>query len=162
MRTVTVATELAAPADVVFAAVATPHAFVHVAKGMLRFPAAERLDRPWRIGDELVGWTFLFGVVPFSRHRLRIVSIDHPTRTVQSEEWGGPIRAWVHHLQVSPIDDKRCAYQDQIDIDAGGLTPVIVGFAHLFYRYRQHRWRSLARLLAAATASRTDTRTSLH
>lgn len=154
MRSVTVTAELAAPADVVvFATVATPHAFVHIAKGMRRYPAAERLDRPWRVGDELNGWTFLFGVLPLSRHHVRIDSIDPARRTAQSDERGGPIRAWRHCLTVTPIDDQRCSYEDQIEIDAGVLTPVVSGFARVFYRYRQRRWRSLAPLLAATWAA---------
>ncbi len=38
----------------------------------------------------------------------------------------------------------RSRYSDVIDIDAGILTPLVWGFAHLFYHYRQMRWRKLA------------------
>jgi len=41
----------------------------------------------------------------------------------------------------------RCGYTDQIDIQAGILTPPIWLFAHIFYRYRQRRWRHLVRAL---------------
>lgn len=143
-------TELDAPADVVWAGVKTPHAFVHVAGAMLRFPAAERLDRPWAVGDEISGWTLLGGFVPFSKHHLRIDSIDDATRTMRSDEHGGAVRTWRHTLSVEPIGDVRCRYEDRIEIDAGALTPIVAAFARLFYRYRQRRWQGLARLLAAA------------
>ena len=149
MQTITVSTTLDAPADVVWPAATTPHAFVHVAKGMLRLPAAEHLDRPWRVGDEIRGWTFLFGVVPFSIHRLSIESIDEHNQTIVSDEGGGMIRSWRHEITTTPLGDNQCQYVDRIDIDAGPMTPVVAAFAAVFYRYRQRRWRSLAPLLAA-------------
>jgi len=149
MQTITVSTILDAPADVVWPAATTPHAFVHVAKGMLRLPAAEHLDRPWRVDDEIRGWTFLFGVVPFSIHRLSIESIDHHSRTIVSDEGGGMIRSWRHELTTTPVGENQCQYVDRIDIDAGPMTPFVAAFAAVFYRYRQRRWRSLAPLLAA-------------
>jgi hypothetical protein len=155
MRTITVSTELDAPADVVWAAATTPHAFVHVAKGMLRFPAAERLDRPWRVGDEVRGWTLLFGFIPFSIHWLSIESIDDQRRRILSDERGGMVRTWRHELLATPLGDDRCKYTDRIDIDAGVMTPLVAGFAAIFYRYRQRRWRALAPLLAATAVAST-------
>lgn len=152
MVTVSVRSTLDAPADVVWSAVKTPHAFVHVARGMLRFPAAERLDRPWQVGDDIAGWTLLFGFVPFSKHRLTIESIDDDRRELVSDERGGAIRTWRHELIVTEIDGDRSGYEDRIQIDAGPLTTVVAAYAAVFYRYRQRRWRSLASLLAATAA----------
>lgn len=151
MRTVSVTCELQAPADVVWPAVKTPHAFVHVSKGMLRYPVSERLTRPWRSGDNIEGWVFLFGFVPFARHHLRIESIDDHTMTLTSMENGGVVRRWRHRLVAVPINERRCRYEDHIEIDAGLLTPVAAAFAVAFYKYRQRRWRDLARLLEAMT-----------
>ncbi len=154
MKTVTVSTRLDASAEIVWSAAKTPHAFVHVAHGMLRFPAAERLDRPWRVGDELRGWILLFGFLPLSRYRLSIASIDERNRTLLSDEGGGMIRSWRHELITAPLGSNRCEYTDRIQIDAGLITPAVAGFAAIFYRYRQRQWRSLAPLLAAATSTR--------
>lgn len=148
MRTLAITTELDAPADVVWSAMKTPQAFVHVAGSMLRYPAAERLDRPWRVGDAIIGWTFLGGVVPFSRHHLEVVRIDDSERVLATKERGGVVTRWDHELRADPLDGNRCAYVDRITIDAGPLTPAIVAFAHVFYRYRQRRWRAVAPLLA--------------
>ena len=157
MRTTTITSELGAPADVVWAGVQTPHAFVHIANGMVRFPAASRLEGPWEVGQTIVGWTFLLNVIPFSKHHLTVASIDHETRTVVSDEHGGLLRSWYHSLHVEPLADGRCRYTDTIDIDAGPLTPIVAGYALVFYRYRQWRWKRLARLLAAANAAATRT-----
>jgi len=153
IQTITVATHLDASADIVWRGVNTPHAFVHVARGMLRYPAAERLQRPWQVGDQVRGWTLLFGVVPFSYHHLTVASIDEGARVLTSAEHGGVIRTWNHVVTVTPIDDTSCRYEDRIDIEAGPLTPIVVAYATLFYRYRQRRWRGLARLLAASSAA---------
>ena len=153
MRTVSVSRQLEAPANVIWPAVKTPHAFVHVTRGMLRFPAAERIDRPWQVGDDISGWTLLFGLLPFSKHRLVIDSIDDDRRVLVSDEHGGPIRTWRHELIVTATDDDRCRYEDRIQIDAGLLTVVVAAYANVFYRYRQRRWHSLASVLAATAAS---------
>ncbi len=150
MRTLSVTTVLDAPADVVWPAVQTPQAFVHVARGLVRYPAAERIDGPWEEGMEITGWTFLFGVVPFSIHTLRVASIDHDGQVLISDEHGGVIRTWHHQLIATPLDATRCRYEDRIDIDAGVLTPIVYAYAWLFYRGRQRRWRALAPTLAAA------------
>lgn len=150
MRTVTVSTALDAPAEVVWRAVTTPAAFNHVAGLMLRYPAAARLTEPWRAGQQIRGWTFLFGVLPFSLHHLRVASVNHERRALVSEEHGGLVRRWHHEIVLDPLDDRRTGYTDRIEIDAGPATPIVVGFAHLFYRYRQRRWRALAPLLASA------------
>ncbi len=149
MQTVDVSTELPAPAATVWRAATTPAAFVHVAGGMLRFPAAERAGARWQPGDRLEGWTFLFGVVPFSRHRLEVVGLDPAAMTLESDEGGGIVRSWRHLIVVESLGEGRCRYRDRIEIDAGPLTPAVAAFAHVFYRHRQRRWRSLAPVLAA-------------
>lgn len=152
MRSIHRATELDAPADRVWGALRAPEAFVLVAGGLLRFPAAERHGRRWSDGDEIAGWTLLFRVVPWSRHHLRIHRIDDEHRTLESREHGGAVRTWNHVITVTPLDGDRCRYEDVIDIDAGVLTPVVATFARIFYAHRQRNWRRLARVLGAAAS----------
>ena len=148
MSTVTVHTPLEADADVVFEAVTTVDAFRHVTAGLLTYlPARGRTGRLHE-GLEMRGWLLLGGVVPFSKHRIAIVSIDPATRTMRSDEGGGVIRSWRHRITVTPIGPGRCRYEDEIEIDAGALTPAVCAFAAGFYRLRQRRWRRLAPLLA--------------
>ena len=153
MKSITVETTLNAPAHAVWSAVQRPEAFVHVAGAILRFPAAERHAGPWSVGDEIRGWLFLFRVVPLTRHTLRVVDIDHDAMTLFTEEGGGFVRTWNHHIEVRALSDTRCVYTDRIDIDAGILTSAVALFARFFYRHRQRRWARLAPLLTAATAS---------
>ena len=57
--------------------------------------------------------------------------------------------AWSHRITVDDEGWGSTRYLDEIEIAAGVLTPFVWVYAQLFYRYRQWRWRRLARRLAA-------------
>jgi ligand-binding SRPBCC domain-containing protein len=138
-------TRLEASADAVWAAVKTPAAFRTVTRGLLVMPVIKGRTDEWREGETVVGWVFLFGVVPFSRHHLQIAAIDESARTLSSREHGGLLRSWNHDIVVTHIDDAQCTYRDRIEIDAGLFTPLVAVYARWFYRMRQRRWRALAK-----------------
>lgn len=150
-------TDLDAPAEVIWAAAQTPQAFRYVTRGLLDWRPLRGQTDPWRQGDEATGWLLLFGVVPFSKHRIRVAEIDPATRTLRSEESGGAIRSWCHDIVVEEIDADRCRYTDEIRLDAGPLTLAVTAFAWVFYGERQRRWRRLAPALAGAERVRADT-----
>jgi ligand-binding SRPBCC domain-containing protein len=145
MRAVTVSTLLDAPADAVWAAVQRPSSFLAVTRHLLSVPALRGRTEPWREGETVRSWIFLFGVIPFSYHHLTVASIDDGRRILRSDERGGPIRFWRHDIEVRPVSPTRCRYEDRIEIDAGALTALVAAYAHVFYRLRQRRWRQLAR-----------------
>lgn len=162
-RTVQISTELSVDAGTVWRAVRTPHAFVFVSRPVLRFRPAEQLDRPWEEGDAVTGWLRLFGIVPISKHRIGIESINADRHEMQSHEGGGLVRSWRHLIRVDPIGTSRCRYTDIVEIDAGPSTMVVTGFAQLFYRHRQRRWHKLTALLSAYdAASRASGQTRAH
>jgi hypothetical protein len=148
MAIVDMSTELGAPAKAVWTAVKTPAAFRTVTRGVLTMPVLKDRHDTWREGETVQGWVFLFGLLPFSLHRLHVADIDDSEMTLRSQERGGPISRWNHDISVTAIDDSRCTYRDRIDIDAGILTPVVARYARWFYRTRQRRWRDLAPTLA--------------
>jgi len=51
---------------------------------------------------------------------------------------------WNHDIIVTPVSADMCRYRDIIDVEAGALTPVVVGWARWFYAVRQRRWCRLA------------------
>lgn len=138
-------TPLPAPADAVWAAVKTPSAFRVVTRHLLAMPVISDRDDEWHEGETVVGWVFLFGLLPFSRHHLHIARIDESRRTLSSREFGGVITVWNHDIEITPVDAASCEYRDRIEIHAGILTPVIASYARWFYRTRQRRWRALAK-----------------
>jgi hypothetical protein len=144
MAVVQHSTQLDASVDVIWNAVKTPSAFRRVTRGLLRMPIIQERDDEWREGETVVGWVFLFGFIPFSRHHLHIARIDESLRVLSSREHGGLIRVWNHDIEVTAIHVSTCRYRDRIEIKAGLMTPVIVFYAHWFYRMRQRRWRAIA------------------
>ncbi|MGF1666878.1 MAG: hypothetical protein ACFCVC_11480 [Acidimicrobiia bacterium] len=149
MKTIRISTNLEASADAVWAAVTTPETFVHVIGAALRYPVAERAVGPFGPGWTIEGRLYLFRVLPVWRHRITVDQVNPVARVLVTTEGGGPVSLWRHRIAVEPIDSTRCGYSDEIDIEAGALTPMVLAFATVFYRYRQRRWRRLARILAA-------------
>jgi hypothetical protein len=145
MRTIEVSTELEADADRVWAAMQHPTTFLYVCRGLIGVPALAGRSEPFREGESGTGWLFLFHVLPLSRHTILLAELDPETRTMRSREHGGVLRAWNHTLHVEPVGEGRSHYSDRVEIDAGPLTGVVAGVAVWIYRYRQRRWRRLAR-----------------
>jgi hypothetical protein len=85
--------------------------------------------------------------VPAWRHEIHIARVDDASREIQTAEHGGSIKQWRHRITVDERGPYRSQYTDEIDIRAGALTPFVWAYAQLFYRYRQMRWRRLARAL---------------
>jgi hypothetical protein len=99
-----------------------------------------------RQGEEIAARLYFFGCLPAWKHHLRIVSIG--PREIYSNEHGGPVNVWNHRLTFAPTADDACRYTDEVEIHAGLSTLPTALFAHAMYRWRQWRWRRLARLLA--------------
>jgi hypothetical protein len=150
MRAVEVSTVLDADASRVWDAVASPALLCHVAAPVLRFPGLAGRVQPWCEGEQVATWLLLFGLLPVSYHHLQVREIDAGALRIVTHEWGGAVRRWDHSIWIEPLGQQRCRYTDRIEIDAGRFTVVVAGFAALFYRHRQRRWRRLARRHLAA------------
>ncbi len=60
--------------------------------------------------------------------------------------------AWRHRIAVDDEGWGSTRYLDEIEIAAGVATPFVWVYTQLFYRYRQRRWRRLARRLGGGSA----------
>jgi hypothetical protein len=122
---------------------------------MTRLRVLRQVEGPARNGSSgrvlTATWLLLFGVVPVSYHHLQVREIDADAMRLVAHEWGGAVRRWEHTIWVEPLGEGRCRYTDRIEIDAGPFTAIVAGFAALFYRHRQRRWRRLARRHLAST-----------
>lgn len=142
MRTVRVISTLPLPADLVARLMSKPALLQHVTWPVL---IIRGLPETFELGQRVVVRLSLFGVVPLWKHTITVIAAsDLEART---EEHGGPMRVWRHHLLVAPVSAASCQYTDEIVLDAGRLTPVALRLVDLFYRYRHRRWRALARVL---------------
>lgn len=105
-------------------------------------PVPEHFD----VGEETSARLYFLGAIPAWRHHLRLVSIE--PREIYTNEHGGPVRTWNHRLTFAPTSEQSCTYTDEIEIHAGIGTLSTVLFAHLAFRWRHRRWRTIARVLA--------------
>lgn len=101
------------------------------------------LDAPWVIGKTYqLKLTFL-NFIPLGRHDIEIVKIDRESNTIVSNEGSALAPVWNHIIHFRQVGEGKIRYTDEIEIQAGWRTPFIWAFAHLFYRHRQRRWRTL-------------------
>jgi len=138
---------LDAPAQEVWELLKRKQTLLYVTRGMMGWPDAGVWPEEWREGAKVTGRLRFFHIVPGWRHELRVVRVDGGRGELRTEEGGGFVRTWNHLLKVEPLPAERSRYTDEIELDAGVFTPVVWAFAQIFYRYRQARWRSLARVL---------------
>lgn len=148
MATVRVSTDLPLAAERACALARKPALFAFVVRPVFRvsgLPAGE-FARAAAPGDELSARLWWLGVVPAWRHHLRIVALE--PRELFTNERGGLLRSWNHRLSFEPRGDSACRYTDEVTLDAGPATPLAWLFAQALFRWRQARWRALARVIA--------------
>jgi len=125
-----------------------PETLRYVTKGLLGFRTENELPRHFAAGETYRVKLLFFGFIPAWWHEITILRVDDVHREIQTEEGGGAVKEWRHRITVDERGPWRSFYTDEIDISAGVLTPFVWAYAQLLYRYRQRRWRRLARKLA--------------
>lgn len=143
---VRVTSDLPIPADVAAGLIRKPELLRYVTWPLLRIP--DLPDEEFSVGHQMTVRLYLFGVLPLWLHTVRVVGGDDTAGEARTEEHGGPLRSWRHRLVVTPVCSRSCRYTDEVDVDAGLLTPLAVVSTRMFYRYRHWRWAALARVLA--------------
>ena len=124
-----------------------PATLQYVTKGLLGFRAERELPERFDAGETYRVRLLFFGFVPAWWHEIRIVRLDDTHREILTAEQGGAVKEWGHRITVDERGPYKSHYTDEIEIGAGLLTPFVWLYAQLFYRYRQRRWRKLARSL---------------
>jgi hypothetical protein len=147
MVTIRRTTSLPISAEAAFALAQKPATFAYVVRGVLRVPALAAAPEGFaRPGVEASGRMWWLGVLPSWTHHLRVVTLT--PGVIQTAEHGGPIRTWNHRLTFVATSATTCDYTDEIELDAGVLTPAVRLFVTGLFALRQARWRQLAAVLA--------------
>jgi hypothetical protein len=144
--TVRVSTELPLTAAEASRLARKPELLSYVLWPWLQMTPTAPFRDPIVAGDQLSARIRFLGFIPGWTHTLCIERMEE--REIASSEHGGPVTAWNHTLTFEPIAERACRYTDTVEVRAGMLTPLVAAFAALIYRYRQMRWRSLARVVA--------------
>ncbi|MEL6738897.1 MAG: hypothetical protein AAFO28_08220 [Pseudomonadota bacterium] len=153
--TLALTSTLECSADEAWERVATSALLNHITAPLIRFsPQGSPFPTVWQPG-EYRAWMWLFGIVPIG---WQAIVISFPpasgeTRFVRDNGYGPLIKRWDHWIEIAPGEAPGTTrYTDRVTIEAGLLTPIIAGFARVFYAHRQRRWRALARSGFAALA----------
>ncbi len=122
---------------------------VHIAQPLLYVTPVDppQLPNRWEEREYLVAM-HLLGLLPLGQHTVRISGQDHTQRDgrfsveLRDNGSGTLIARWDHRIFILAAA-QGCDYTDQVDIQAGLLTPLVWLFAWGFYRHRQRRWQQL-------------------
>lgn len=142
MRTVELSVYLGASPETIWDHVQNSKLLHYVARGLIRFvPQGQAFPERW-IPGEYRTWMFLFGILPLG---WQAVGIEMPEQlagryVLRDNGYGPLIKRWDHWIEIY-AEGTGTRYVDRVHIDAGVLTPLICGFARLFYAHRQRRWR---------------------
>jgi hypothetical protein len=144
---VKVSTTLSCSAGELWRKIIEPASLQFVASPILTFvPQNEGgLSGEWQVDTPYPLRLYFLNIIPLGGHTIKLVKIDKETNTIMSQENGHLARVWNHTIYFNEVRPGLLNYTDEIEINAGWLTPGIWLFAHLFYRHRQRRWKVLLR-----------------
>jgi hypothetical protein len=101
-----------------------------------------RLPEIWPEGTSWFSMR-LFGFIPFGKQATVVSFPEHEGGfCVRDNGYGSLARKWDHVVTVE-ASGNGTLYRDRVTVEAGILTPIAWGFAQVFYRHRQRRWRKL-------------------
>lgn len=141
----TIATRIEASISRMWPELQRTDSLLHVASPILLFrpQAGHQLPGEWQAGNTYALGLYAFHILPLGKHFIHVNKIDHDAHEIFTNERGSLTKTWNHRILVKPLGDSSLSYTDEIEIDAGILTPFIWVFAHAFYRHRQRRWKQL-------------------
>ncbi len=148
MAVVRISTDLPLPAERACALARKPELFLFVVRPIFRatgLPPGDFEAHPGQRAERAAV------VVRRSSARLAPPPHDRRARTDRDrDQRARRLRAqtWDHRLTFEPRGASACRYTDEVTLDAGALTPLVRLFAHGIFRWRQARWRALARVIA--------------
>src|ERR1700752_4155710 len=122
-----VESDLPCDADRAWAAVQTSALLLEVVRPLvaIRPLPGEAFPERWTAGMTLACRSYLFGVIPLGTRTLAFESVDPAARAMQTRERDALVRRWDHRIAVRPLGPGQCRYSDDIEIEAGLLTPAV-------------------------------------
>ncbi len=103
----------------------------------------EILNDKWELDQSYLFKLYLLKLIPLGLHTIKLVKIDQNQNIISSRESSLLVPVWNHSISFKEIKPGLVSYSDEIEIWARWVTPFVWLFAHVFYRYRQRRWRIL-------------------
>ena len=140
-----ISTRLACSEDELWEKIIEPTSLQYVASPILSFVPIQEgsLSGEWKVGTPYPLKLYFLKFIPLGQHTIKLVKIDRETKTIVSQENGHLAKVWNHTISFKEDSPEVVSYTDEIEIQAGLLTPVIWLFSQIFYRHRQRRWKML-------------------
>lgn len=140
-----ISTKLDCSEDELWKKIIEPASLQYVASPILSFvPIREgSLSGEWQVGTPYPLKLYFLKFIPLGQHTIQLVKIDKEANIILSRENGHLAKVWNHTISFQENAPGVLCYTDEIEIQAGLLTPGIWLFAQLFYRHRQRRWKIL-------------------
>lgn len=130
-----------------------------VAAPLVYFTSREKGGFPalWEQGEHRV-FMWCLGFIPFGPQTIDISWGKDAAGDfwVRDDGSGLLVRRWDHRIFVRPAPGGKTQYTDEVEIEAGLLTPFVWAFAAVFYRWRQRRWKTYLKRRQAASESATS------
>jgi hypothetical protein len=143
---VSITSNIAASTEAAWGLVKLSNTLLYVTRGLMGFKSiSSNLPSEWQQGETVQLRIMLFGLIPAWRHQITFKHISDSKMVMLTHESGGVVKTWNHLISIKSVDSSSCNYTDDVEIKAGLFTPLIWFYAHIFYRYRQLRWRLLIR-----------------
>jgi hypothetical protein len=140
----TITSELNISADDAWQLVKKSSTLTFVTKGLLSFSDSDHFPTEWVEDSRVVSRLRFFGIIPAWNHQIHFQKVSDSELEITTEEQGGIVSKWKHRIKISSINKGATSlYTDEVEIEAGLLTPVVWLYANLLYRYRQLRWKVL-------------------
>jgi hypothetical protein len=143
---VSITSNIEASSEDAWALVKQSNTLLYVTRGLMGFKSiSSSLPNEWQQGKTEQLRIMLFGLIPAWRHQISFKDISDSKMVMLTHESGGVVKTWNHLISIKTADSSSCNYTDDVEIKAGLFTPLIWLYAHVFYRYRQFRWRYLVK-----------------
>ena len=137
-------TQLPARPEKVFAEVKKPGLLLRIVEPIATvLPVNGKFPDCWEQGVTYVCKIRIFKWIPIGRRQLTIERVDDNKLEIQSREFDPLVRKWDHLIRVEASENETL-YSDELDIEAGLLTPFVCLYDRIFYRHRHRQWRAIA------------------
>ena len=100
-----------------------PIALAESMKGALTYDGLP--TEPVEQGQEFTVKLKRWGWFPMGSWTMKVVERNDENFVLRSEEHGGPVKLYRHRLSIQRTGPETCLYTDEIDVDAGILTPLV-------------------------------------
>lgn len=130
--------------------IASPAGFRYIAYPVLMFSPIKgfSLTQNWLPGNCYCLRIKAFNLIPLGTHDIWFQIVDPQNNLIICQEHSSLATLnWVHTISFTEAANGDLDYIDELDIQAGWLSPLVWLFAQFYVRHCQKRWRRLFQLM---------------